>query len=124
VILGDFFKYHLGEDHFDLIYERTFRCALPPQLWPAYGKRMAQLLRPNGLLAGFFIYGEASDSPPYPLAQTEADELFAEDFCLLRCLPVEDSLPLFFGMERWQEWRIKKATIKSKTRLAVSQILV
>jgi SAM-dependent methyltransferase len=107
VILGDFFKHDLGEHRFDLIYERTFLCALPPHLWLAYVKRMAQLLRPGGRLVGLFVYGETSNSPPYPLSQAEADELFAADFCLLRCLPVGDSLPLFAGMERWQEWRLK-----------------
>lgn len=48
VILGVFFKHGLGEQCFDLIYERTFLCALPPQLWRAYTDRMAQLLRPGG----------------------------------------------------------------------------
>jgi len=68
---------------------------------------MSQLLRPVGRLVGLFVYGKASDPPPYPLVQVEADELFAADFCLLRCLPVEDSLPLFAGLERWKEWRLQ-----------------
>ncbi|HEY4799381.1 MAG TPA: hypothetical protein VII99_09930 [Bacteroidia bacterium] len=65
------------------------------------------LLRPSGRLAGFFVYGEASDSQPYRFSQVEADALFAADFYLQRSLPVEDSLPLFAGKERWQEPRLK-----------------
>jgi len=38
VRFGDFSKYNIGEQRFDLIYERTFLCALPPRLWLAYVK--------------------------------------------------------------------------------------
>jgi hypothetical protein len=39
-----------------------------------------------------------------------ARELFALNFSRLRSLPVEDSLPLFAGKERWQEWKLKTET--------------
>jgi len=104
VILGDFFKYDF-EMEFDVIYERTFLSALSPKLWPAYANRMAQLLRPDGLLAGIFLYGQESDPPPYMLAEGQLDGLFAKKFTLERSLPVEDSMPFFIGKERWQEWR-------------------
>src|SRR5450759_3548093 len=32
VVHGGFFAYDFGSRHFDLIYERTFLCALPPDL--------------------------------------------------------------------------------------------
>src|SRR3970282_1341679 len=38
---------------FDLVYERAFLCALPCSLWPAWGRRMAELVGPGGELAGF-----------------------------------------------------------------------
>ena len=78
-----------------MIYERTFLCALPPDLWPAYVKRMAQLLRPGGKLVGIFFYGEETDPPPYPLSPEKARELFEEKFSLIKTLPVSDSLPIF-----------------------------
>ena len=107
VIAGDFFTHDFTGQNFDLIYERTFLCSLPPARWPAYAKRMAELLEKGKLLAGIFLYGEEPEPPPYPLTEPQALELLGDDFQLIRSEPVSDSLPLFEGMERWQEWRRK-----------------
>ncbi len=104
IILGDFFKYDLGEGCYDVVYERTFLCALPPRLWPAYAERVARLLAPGGKLAGIFLYGEEPHPPPYPITEERAGELLAGKFTLVRSAPVTDSLTLFAGKERWQEW--------------------
>jgi SAM-dependent methyltransferase len=104
VLQADFFKHNFGGASFDLVYERTFLCALPPRLWSAYVGRVAQLLRPGGRLAGFFLYGVERNPPPYPLSEAEAREVLGAGFSLQRSLPVADSLPLFAGREKWQEW--------------------
>src|SRR3954451_9826836 len=49
---GDFFNHPFRERSFDLIYERTFLCALSPERWPHYAQRLAALLAPSGLLCG------------------------------------------------------------------------
>jgi SAM-dependent methyltransferase len=103
VVLGDFFKHPLDEFIFDVIYERTFLCALPPKLWEDYAVRMRQLIRPGGKLIGFFLYGDEPEPPPYPLTKVQAGELFGRDFTLTHDDPVTNSLPVFVGMERWQE---------------------
>ena len=105
VRLADFFTDELGGP-FDLIYERTFLCSLPPARWPDYSRRMAQLLKPGGLLAGIFAYGEEPEPPPFPITAPAARELFGGAFRLIEDEPIpdEDSLPLFAGMERWQVW--------------------
>jgi SAM-dependent methyltransferase len=105
VVLGNFFTEDFGEARFDLIYERTFLCALSPRRWPAYVERMRALLVPGGELAGFFFFGEQNDPPPYPLTATKQEELFSETFVLATDEEVFDSLPLFAGRERWQIWR-------------------
>ena len=107
VIAGDFFTYDFTGQNFDLIYERTFLCSLPPERWPVYAERMAELLPKGKILAGIFLYGEEPEPPPYPLTEAQACELLGDDFDLIRSEPVSDSLPLFKGMERWQEWRRK-----------------
>jgi len=107
IIPGDFFTHDFTAQNFELIYERTFLCSLPPAHWLAYAKRMAELLEKGTVLAGVFLYGNEPEPPPYPLTETQARELFGESFELLRSDPVSDSLPLFEGMERWQEWRRK-----------------
>lgn len=107
VIPGDFFTHDFSGEDFDLIYERTFLCSLPPDRWPAYARRMAGLLRTGKILAGVFLYGEEPEPPPFPLTEAQASQLLGGDFEHVRNEPVSDSLPLFQGMERWQEWRRK-----------------
>ena len=103
---ADFFAGSLDDPH-DLIYERTFLCSLPPERWPDYAARIAELLRPGGVLAGIFYYGTDHDGPPFPIREDEARTLFAafelvEDYAI----HADQSLPLFAGHERWQIWRL------------------
>ncbi|MDQ6705090.1 MAG: TPMT family class I SAM-dependent methyltransferase [Acidobacteriota bacterium] len=105
LFLADFFQHDFGAKRFDLIYERTFLCALPISLRDHYAERVAELLRPAGMLAGFFFYGEEDpDGPPFPLPPEKASALFAKGFRLRRSEKVTDSLPIFAGREEWQEW--------------------
>ena len=104
VMLGNFFTRDFGPHRFDLIYERTFLCSLPPSRWPEYVSRMAALLSPGGRLVGIFLYGQEREPPPYPLRDNQAEQLFQTHLRLVRSDLVTDSLPLFRGMERWQEW--------------------
>jgi SAM-dependent methyltransferase len=103
IILGDFFTHDFG-NRFDFIYERTFLCSMPPSRWLAYANRMAALLSPEGKLIGLFFYGQQQSGPPFPLTDEQADQLFQRRFRLVGSELVTDSLPLFRGMERWQEW--------------------
>lgn len=105
IVLGDFFDYDFKRAPFDLIYERTFLCSLPPFHWKTYAARAAKLLRPGGLLAGFFFYGDESDPPPFPLTKQKAVEIFDEHFKLQTTEQTIDSLPIFAGHEKWQEWK-------------------
>jgi SAM-dependent methyltransferase len=105
VICGDFFAHDFGPCGFDLIYERTFLCSMPTSRWPDYANTVADLLSVGGRLIGIFLYAEQSaPGPPYPLTEKQAEQLFASRFRLMRSELVTDSLPLFRGMERWQEW--------------------
>ena len=108
IMRADFFKSDFGRC-FDLVYERTFFCAMHPRRWPQYSKRVAQLLRPRGKLMGVFFYGTEPDPPPYPLSETKAAEIFGKHFRLTRDAKVSDSVTMFAGRERWQEWRLVAA---------------
>ena len=103
IICADFFESNFGK-RFDLVYERTFLCAMHPRRWTRYAKRIAELLRPGGKLIGIFFYGTELEPPPYPINKAQAKELFGKYFRLIRDLKVSDSVPMFAGMERWQEW--------------------
>jgi SAM-dependent methyltransferase len=105
LFVADFFQHDFGTSCFDVIYERTFLCALPPSMRGRYATRVAELLRPGGVLAGFFFYGEEDpDGPPFPLPREKAIELFQKSFRLSHSEKVNDSLPIFAGREEWQEW--------------------
>ena len=107
ILLGDFFQYDFPGESFDLIYERSFVCSFTPDRRPAYRDRLAQLLKYRGLLIGYYFYKRPvlSDGPPYGFAWGAADDLFSRYFLLVKDEPVNDSLPLFAGRERWQERR-------------------
>jgi len=102
------------QNGFDLLYERTFLCALHPQRWPKYAKRVAQLLQPRGRLTGIFFYGKKPEPPPYPLREARAAEIFGKYFRLIRDVKVSDSVAMFAGMERWQEWQLAAPEVQIK----------
>jgi len=53
-LVADFFNddlsSHTNGSGFDIIYDFTFLCAIPPELRPQWAKRMSELLAPNGSL--------------------------------------------------------------------------
>jgi hypothetical protein len=62
ILLGDFFIHDFGARRFDLIYERTFLCSMPPSRWPDYANRAADLLSAGEKLIGIFLYAEQTAS--------------------------------------------------------------
>jgi SAM-dependent methyltransferase len=101
---ADFFA--LGEERFDVIYERAFLCALPRRVWPRWAGQVARLLVPGGVLAGFFYFDDNARGPPFGIAPDTLEALLA-GFALSedRAVPPGESLPIFRGKERWQVWR-------------------
>ena len=104
IVHADFFAYEPAKK-LDVIYERAFLCALPPEHRPRVAARWAELLPHDGLLAGYFFFGEADKGPPFAIPRAELDALLAPHFTLVQDEPVPDSLPVFDGRERWMEWR-------------------
>ncbi len=107
IVEGNFFTHNLPAGSFDLIYERTFWCALPPTRWPEIAARTAALLKPGGTLVGLFYFGEKDDGPPFGFSPGEPEGLFGPRFHLDvdEPVPAPESLPLYAGQERWQERR-------------------
>jgi len=102
---ADFFGFEGDETKFDAIYERALLCALPRRVWTDWAGRVAQLLRPGGLLFGVFFFDANPKGPPFGIAPEALDALLAANFTRTEDEPVEDSLPVFAGKERWQVWR-------------------
>lgn len=104
LVCADFFAWQPAQA-LDLIYERAFLCALPRKLWADWGKRVAELLPPGGLLAGYFFVCDQLKGPPFGILPEQLDALLLPNFECLTDQPVADSIPVFAGRERWQIWR-------------------
>lgn len=61
---------------FDAVYEQTSLCALPPDRWPAYVDRLAQWLRPGGLLLALFMQTGRAGGPPWHVDPVVISRLF------------------------------------------------
>jgi thiopurine S-methyltransferase len=104
LLCADFFTFTPAQPY-ALIYERAFLCALPRKLWADWGRRIAELLSPGGLLAGYFFLCDQAKGPPFGILPAQLDELLATNFACLQDVPVTDSIPVFAGRERWQVWQ-------------------
>ena len=104
LVCADFFAWQPAQA-LDLIYERAFLCALPRKLWADWGTRVAELLPPGGLLAGYFFVCDQLKGPPFGILPEQLDALLLPNFECLTDQPVADSIPVFAGRERWQVWR-------------------
>lgn len=104
---ADFFNFKT--EPFDLIYERAFLCALPRACWGDWARRMAELLRPGGRLAGFYYIDDNTRGPPFGIALGMLDTLLSGNFTIEQnsAIPPAQSLAVFQGKERWQLWRRK-----------------
>jgi len=101
---ADFFALDAGP--FDLVYERTFLCALPRREWPDWGERIATLVRAQGLLAGFFFFDDNERGPPFGISLRQLHALLDDAFALIEDegVPAAQSVPVLAGKERWQVW--------------------
>jgi SAM-dependent methyltransferase len=104
VAQADFFEFR-PKHPVECIYERAFFCALPPRMREAIVQRWAALLPPGGVLAGFFFFDDTPKGPPFGIVPAELVALLSPFFECIADEPVEDSLPVFAGKERWQVWR-------------------
>ncbi|HJO08942.1 MAG TPA: methyltransferase domain-containing protein [Verrucomicrobiota bacterium] len=104
--VGDFLS---DEPHqpFDLVFEHTFFCAIPPFRRGDYVQALRRWLKPGGLyLAVNYMITEDNGEPPFSSSAAELDERFGEAFELLR-----RSTPRSYesreGKELMSEWRMK-----------------
>ncbi len=102
---ADFFA--LDEPPFDVVYERTFLCALPRCRWPDWSVRIPKLVRPGGLLAGFFFFDDNERGPPFGISGARLHQLLDAAFTLDEdeAVPAAESVSVLAGKERWQVWK-------------------
>ncbi|KAI9226096.1 MAG: S-adenosyl-L-methionine-dependent methyltransferase [Piptocephalis tieghemiana] len=86
---------------FDLIYDYTFLCALPPTMRPRWAERITQLTKPDGLLIALaFPLSDHLGGPPPPPSMSIYHELLDPHFTLIHPPPPAKSLEGREGKER------------------------
>lgn len=90
---------------FDLVYDYTCLCALPPHLRAAYGLEMARITKPGGLWLGLVFPTDPAragrDGPPYLIRPEDLDRALDVGFAALAEFPAERSVLQRQGAERW-----------------------
>ena len=85
---------------FDLILEQTFYCALDPSLRPEYERKMTELIRPGGTLAGvYFRFPLTEEGPPFGGSIEEYENRFSEHFDIRVLEDCRNSIPPRMGRE-------------------------
>ncbi|MBF0194982.1 MAG: methyltransferase domain-containing protein [Magnetococcales bacterium] len=64
IIKANFLEW-VTEKPFDAIYEQTSICALPPENWEAYEKKLRSWLKPEGMLFANFLQTDQPGGPPF-----------------------------------------------------------
>ncbi len=75
LVLGDFFEW-APDEKFDVIFEQTSLCALPPELWEQYETQQYKWLKPQGKILAAFMQTGREGGPPYHCKLTDMDLLF------------------------------------------------
>ncbi len=106
VEVADFFAADLGR--FDLVWDCTFLCALPPDLRGAWAVRMNELLADDGELVTLIFPvtdGPADRGPPYPQHPDRVRALLGDGWTATTLERVERSNPGREGREWLGRWR-------------------
>ena len=67
------------EEPFEAIYEQTCLCALAPDHWEEYERKLASWLVPGGMLAAAFMQTTSTSGPPFACAPDAMRSLFADE---------------------------------------------
>lgn len=104
-IEADAFAWGAGRrESFELAFERTFLCALPPERREDYAALMAGLLKPGGRLVGVFYTHPTRKGPPFGMAPETVRALLAPHFAERSFEPVAVPSPGWEREERWGEF--------------------
>ncbi len=92
---------------FDLVFEHTLFCAIPPTRRSEYVQALLHWLKPGGLyLAVNYMITDDKDAPPFSTTTAELDAHFGEQFELLRRWTPR-SYESREGKELMNEWKMK-----------------
>lgn len=91
---------------FDLVWEQTCFCAIPPDRRDDYVEAVARLLRPGGTWVGVLWDVGRPGGPPYPITRAEVERHFLEAFALVS---IED-------VPAWSDHRYDEILVRLRRR--------
>ncbi|WVF66763.1 hypothetical protein IAT40_001505 [Kwoniella sp. CBS 6097] len=111
VICQNFFGYD-PKDKFDVIYDYTFLCALPPDLHPRWAAHLCHLTEPSSSLITMMYplppTAVGQNPPPWPLTVDRYHELLDKDWVLVWSQDVPDEERRTTGAEGGEKLAIWK----------------
>ena len=109
--VGDFLEDGFRLKGFDWVFEHTCFCAIHPNQRPDYVEAVRRSLKPGGhFLAIFYVNIENTESPPFPVSETEIDRLFHSFFETLESWVPGRSYPERAGRESMRLMRKRSET--------------
>jgi len=85
VVVDDFFKYEGPPGGFDLVYDCTFLCAIPPETRQQWAAKMAELVKPGGEIVTLIfpvfdkrpdpVDGDVGPGPPFQMSPALVESL-------------------------------------------------
>lgn len=105
LVCADFFKWN--EQHFDVVLEQTFFCAIDPQLRQSYADEMSRKIKSGGMLMGVFFNRTFDGGPPFGGNEKEYEAYFSPYFDFILWEECPCSVPPRAGTEWWFQLRRK-----------------
>ncbi|SCZ92319.1 BZ3501_MvSof-1269-A2-R1_Chr2-1g04342 [Microbotryum saponariae] len=104
---ADFFKFPPPVAGFDLAYDYTFFCAIPPELRQSWADRYAQIIRKGGVLITlmFPIDGDRSWGPPFSVSEEMYDQYLSRSFEKIHSENPGASMEERKGREKMAVWK-------------------
>lgn len=102
-VVGDAIEFE-AEGGFDLVWDHTFFCAIPPGRRDAWGRQVNSLLAPGGVYAAlvFPVSKPASEGgPPFGMEEAHVREALGPLFRVEECGPVSRAVARRTWREHW-----------------------
>ncbi|QRW05576.1 thiopurine S-methyltransferase [Ceratobasidium sp. AG-Ba] len=106
----DFFQnFAFAEHPFDIVYDYTFFCAIPPSMRESWGQRMTEIVKPGGYLITLMYPIDPerarNDGPPFPVDVEAYTRVLEQSWEKVLDIVPSNSQPTHQGRERLGIWR-------------------